>query len=253
MEKDQDTVEIRVPASPTVSPHKTRRHRSAISTVTNLFVLIALFSAVLALQYISNNPDQENKDTANNAQPAKQVVQVVDKTEVVVTEKTTPKATPSETDKTTVVDLSSLEKTYAPPKVKTQTRPKVTRRRDIAREDKIMSEKLVNQLDGSYARKQPQYTQPSTPPVASSYDAPVTNYVDDLDGPSARKNYLATNRVETTSYSSSSKTTPEPTSYTQPSGSSSYDPYDSSYDAYGYGSTKRNGIRSKPSYNRWEN
>jgi hypothetical protein len=280
MEKDQDTVEIelngsepspipkrRVPGSPTVSKPSSRKNKSAISTVTNLFVLIALFSAVLALQYISNQSGQETKD---NEQPAKEVVQgvkktEVEKTEVVITE--VKKVTPTETDKTTIVDLTSLETvtpkekvkpSYAP-KVKPRARRRVTRRRDIAREDKIMSEKLVNQLDGSYARRQPRYstapvassydTPTSSTPVASSYENPTTSYVDDLDGQSARENYIATNRVKTTSYSSgttSTGTTSAPKSKPLPSGSSSYE-------SYGYGSTKRVGIRPRPSYNRWEN
>lgn len=237
MEKNQDTGEIelnpsenpqsqkrRVPRSPTLGRPRTKKKKPVISTVTNLFVLIALFSVVLALQYINSQSRDNEKDTV---QTSKETPQVIEKSQVTVTETKEVKS------ETAIVDLSSLEKTtthpeprYAPKATKARTRARTARRRDIYREDRIMSDKLVDQLDGRQAHQSPHCsTSPvassydtSTRPAASSYSKPVESYpsddystspyyddriesayyVNELDSESARQHYIANNRASTT-------------------------------------------------------
>jgi len=192
-------VQGKIPQSPSLSRSNTKKkQRSRLSTFTNLLALIALFSVVFALQYVSNK----------NGEDIKQQVEAI-KTETVV-EQINP-APPSiqkstELTDSTVVDLSSLSAPPKPSEPKVKKAPKTyapksgkirhkTVKRDIAAEDRRLSAKLVEDLDGGYD---------STSGTAdySSYNKPAEDseshpYRYDLDDEVARQHYLATNRSKT--------------------------------------------------------
>lgn len=232
----QETGEIklnpRIPKSPTAyRPKPKKRPRSKLSTITNLLALIALFTVVFALQYVSTKDGDKSETEAP-----------VNITEEVKPVEPAEKAETAAKEDSAVVDLSSLKKPeekkatppeptakkYAPKKISSpKTVRQTTRRHDIAREDRLQSARLVEHLDGNYQGTA--YTTDN-----SSYDRTphytTTTYSHDLDNETARQSYLATNRVKV---SSSSESTPATTAdYTYP---------------------KKATLRTRPAYNRWEN
>jgi cytoskeletal protein RodZ len=192
-------VQTKIPQSPSLSRSNTKKkQRSRLSTFTNLLALVALFSVVFALQYVSN------KNVEDKAPPA-EVIKAESATKQIEPNPVSIQKGTERTD-STVVDLSSLSTPSKPAEPKVKKAPKIYApknntvrkpravKRDIAAEDRRLSAKLVEDLDGRYNT-----TYRSTD--YSSYDKPAEHseahpFRYDLDDEVARQHYLATNRIK---------------------------------------------------------
>lgn len=161
--------------------------RSRFSTLINLLVLVALFTAVFALQRLGKDNDEESKSN-----PESPPVEIATKpTKIETDQKPAPQIVvlptsikePSAYAPTDSCACDTEERTVVRKK-----KPFRSARRGIGWEDRLRSAQLVDMLDGGKQPSSRDY--PQSYPTRTAY----SSYGSDLDGDAARQQYLNENQ-----------------------------------------------------------